>query len=227
MCGRYALHTALTRLAEEFGVPDPDAYADEAAPGYNVAPTRMLPVCLAGEDGRRRFEPMRWGLVPSWAKDESIGNRLINARAETVAGKPAFRAAFRRRRCLVPADGFYEWQKTDGAKQPWYVQRADRRPMALAGLWEHHRREDGPPLVSFAIVTTEANEAMAHIHGRMPVIVDRDDMGAWLGGDGDPAALLRPWPAEQTLAWPVSRRVNNVRNDDPACLEPVEGDPPA
>ena len=223
MCGRYALHSALARVAAEFGVTESTDLADDA-PGYNIAPGRDLPVCVAAYDGRRSLRTMRWGLVPTWARDPSIGQRLINARAETIASKPAFRAAYRRRRCVVPADGFYEWQKTAAGKQPWYIRRADLRLLAMAGLWEQRERDGEPPLLSFTIVTTEANDALRHIHQRMPVLLDDDAMTRWLARDtgGDKlGALLRPWPADETLAQPVSRAVNNARHDAPDCVQPI------
>ena len=223
MCGRYALHTALADIARRFGVADTDSLAERPSPGYNLAPGRELPVCLV-EDGQRRLLALRWGLVPGWARDPSIGQPLINARGETVAEKPAFRSAFRRRRCVVPADGFYEWQNTPSGKQPWFIRRADGQPLAMAGLWEHRERDGEPPLLTFTIVTTGANEALQHVHQRMPVLLDDTALAAWLAPDSAPAllnGLLRPWPAEETLARAVSRRVNNARHDGPDCLEPA------
>ena len=224
MCGRYALHTALEVIARQFAVADYRVFAGRPGPGYNLAPTQLLPVCLV-EDGARRLRELRWGLVPGWARDETIGARLINARAETVATRPAFRSAYRRRRCVVPADGFYEWQKTSSGKQPWYVQRADRMPMAMAGLWEQWRRPDGDLLLTFTIVTTEANDALADVHGRMPVLLDEAGIAAWLSPGADPATHLVPWPAEETLAYPVSRRVNDARHDSPDCVTPRDAAP--
>ena len=224
MCGRYALHSALARIATEFGIAEAAEFASVASPGYNIAPGRDVPVCVADYDDTRHLRIMRWGLVPGWARDVSIGQRLINARSETLGEKPAYRSAYRRRRCVVPADGFFEWQKTPTGKQPWYTRRADLRPLAMAGLWEHRERDGEAPLVSFTIVTTEANEALRHVHQRMPVLLDDEAIGPWLAR-GTPAAelatLLRPWPAEQTLTHPVSRLVNNARHDAPDCIGPV------
>ena len=211
-------------MARLFGVAVPD----EHAPRYNIAPSQgILAVRAApdGGDGAREAAVLRWGLVPSWAKDPDIGNRVINARAETVAEKPSFRAAFRRRRCLVPATGFYEWRAASGPKQPYTIGMADGGPFAMAGLWEHWTGPDGAAVETCAILTTEANELLRPIHARMPVIVAPSDFDLWL----DPALampellapLLRPFDAAAMAAHPVSRHVNNVRNDDPGCVEPL------
>jgi putative SOS response-associated peptidase YedK len=168
---------------------------------------------------------LRWGLVPPWAEDQKIGNRLINARAETAAGKPSFRAAFKRRRCLVPADGFYEWQKVGRAKQPYYIRLKDGAPFAFAGLWEHWQGADGEIIESCTLLTTEANDLMRPIHERMPVMLKPEDFGRWLDRDAPAgkalAALLCPYPAEAMTAYPVSAHVNNPRNDGPACVAPA------
>lgn len=195
---------------------------------FNVAPTQPVGVVLPEAAGRR-FTLMRWGLIPSWAEDAKIGSRLINARADTIATKPAFRAAFKERRCLVVADGFYEWQATNGQKQPYLIHKADDRPFAFAGLWERWRDPQGSPIESCTIVTTDANEMMRPIHERMPVILRPDDYDRWM----DPEAktpeslqsLLRPYPDGDLVATPVSTRVNNVRNDGPECAAP-QGDGP-
>ena len=215
MCGRFTVRTPAHRLAEAFGV---DLRAN-LAPRYNIAPTQQVAV-LRG-DG---FSMLRWGLVPSWAKDPAIGSRMINARAETVAEKPSFRAAFRQRRCLVLADGFYEWQKrSGGVKQPYYIRLADDRPFAFAGLWERWRRPEGGDLETCTIITTEANDALRPIHERMPVILPAADRAAWLDPGTAPRealqAMLRPYPGDAMTAFPISRLVNNVRNDEPACIE--------
>ncbi len=223
MCGRYTLTTPLEGLREVFlfeGAPN-------LAPRYNIAPTQEVPaVRLGPEDGGRRLVSLRWGLIPSWAKEASIGSRMINARAESVAEKPAFRTAFRQRRCLIPADGFYEWQaRPSGPKQPYHIARAAGGPFAFAGLWERWSERGGEePVESFTIVTTEANRRLAAIHHRMPVILAPADHAAWL----DPAsgidalqALLRPAPEEAFVATPVSTRVNAVRHDDPSLVEPA------
>jgi putative SOS response-associated peptidase YedK len=225
MCGRYTLLATADDLAEEFAFGEPITLA----PRYNVAPSQDVPVVRLSEpDRKRRLEALHWGLVPHWAKDPKIGYRTINARAETVATQPAFRDAFRKRRCIVPANGFYEWQRVvvrgKEAKQPYYVHRKDGRPMGLAGLWDRWVAPDGEVLESFTIVTTEANELVQALHNRMPVILRPEDYALWL----DPAArieqlrpLLAPCPSDWLEATPVSREVNNPRNDGPGCIAPV------
>jgi len=221
VCGRFTVTTPADVVADIFGV---DA-APQLAPRYNVAPTQTVAIVRAGT-GRREMALARWGLIPFWAKDPAIGNRLINARAETVAEKPAFRAAFRKRRCLVPADGFYEWQKRDGAKQPYLIHGRDRRPLAMAGLWESWLGPDDEPLESFTIITTQANGLMKPIHHRMPVILPAALHDDWLGGGaGDVLVeMLTPCADDVLIAEPVSTHVNNPRHDDAKCVEPV-GEP--
>ena len=222
MCGRYMITSAREAIKRVFDVPT----LFELAPRYNVAPTQEVPVVRL-QEGERELVMLRWGLIPSWAKDPEIGNRMINARAETVPEKPSFRAAFRRRRCLVVADGFYEWQKRPhGPKQPYYITVGNGGPFGFAGLWERWSDPiEGYLVESCTIVTTMANERLEPIHDRMPVIIDPSDIDAWLDTSGNPAiaqALLAPYPAERMSAYPISRRINNVKNDDPACLEPLE-----
>lgn len=228
MCGRYFQGRDPAELADYLDAPGPPP---NLAPSWNVAPTQDAPVVRRHpETGTRHLGALRWGLVPRWAGDVSVGARMINARAETVAEKPAFRDAYRRRRCLVVADGFYEWSQeapSEGMKPPpkqaWAVARADGAPMVLAGLWEGWRGPGGEVVRSFAIVTTDAAAAIAHIHHRMPVILAPADWPRWLGEadpDGDPADLLRPCPPGTVRHWPVSSRVNRVRENDPSLLEP-------
>lgn len=192
---------------------------------YNVAPTQDVPVVRAVGGGGRELATPRWGLVPPWAKEASFGAKLINARAETVDRLPSFRAAFRRRRCLVAADGFYEWRKTEkGPKQPYLIELADGQPFAFAGLWERWEKSpDGRPLETCTIITTEANPLLRPIHDRMPAILAPASQDAWLDWEGFDVerakALLNPYPAEAMAAHPVSPRVNDVKNDDPACIE--------
>jgi putative SOS response-associated peptidase YedK len=220
MCGRYELHSHPTVIALQFGLARPP----ELAARYNIAPQQQVPVVRQDAAGERELVSMRWGLVPFWAKDADIGARTINARSETVAEKPAFRNAFRRHRCLLPADGFYEWAKQRVRKQPVRVHRADGRLLGLAGLWERWRGPDGVELETCTILTTGANALVAPVHDRMPVIVDPADYECWLRGSADEAAaLLRPAPAGELALHPVSLAVNNVRNDAPALIEPLPG----
>ncbi len=194
---------------------------------YNIAPTQnVAAVRLRSEQHTRELVFLRWGLIPRWAKDTKIGNSLINGRADTVAEKPSFRSAFKHRRCLVIADGFYEWKKQGTKKQPFYFQLKDGEPFAFAGLWESWSPPDGEKIESCALLTTEANEVVSPVHDRMPVILQKEDYEIWL----DPAVqererlqpLLAPYPSGQMKAYPVSTTVNNARNDVAACVEPAE-----
>lgn len=226
MCGRYTLKTPSKIVADFFGLSEEPTLE----PRYNIAPTQPVPVVRVlranPETKERELVPLRWGLVPSWADDAAIGNRLINARAETVATKPSFRSAFKHRRCLIPADGFYEWTKEGKLKQPLYIRKKDGQPFALAGLWEEWERE-GEVIESCAIITTTANDLMAEFHDRMPVILYQKDFDLWLDPDvKDPTtleSLLRPYPSEDMMVYPVNRLVNNPRNEDPKCVEPQTG----
>jgi putative SOS response-associated peptidase YedK len=222
MCGRYTVRGILP-VAELFGITLPP----EFQPRYSVAPTQNVLVVRAGDaEGARparHGDLLRWGLVPHWAQDPSVGNRMINARAETAAQRPAFRDAMRRRRCLIPADGFYEWQKQEGGKrkQPYLIRMKGDRPFGFAGLWESWGRGD-EPLETFTILTTSPNELVAPIHDRMPVIIAPEDYDRWLNprfAASDVTDLLRPYPAGEMQVQPVGTQVNNPRNDDPSCAE--------
>jgi putative SOS response-associated peptidase YedK len=218
MCGRFNLTTPTAALRDLFGFDE----MPNLPPRYNIAPTQdVAAVRLAGPARRPVFALFRWGLIPSWAKDVSVGSRMINARAETVTEKPAFRDAFRRRRCLIPADGFYEWEnRADGTKQPWRITLEGGVPFAFAGLWEHWTGADGSEIESCAIVTTVAAESIARIHERMPVMLDPAAFAAWLGGTAAEAqALLHPYRGA-LASYPVGSRVNSVRNDDASLLDP-------
>lgn len=221
MCGRFALLILGNSVAEIFGAPAPR----DAAPRHNIAPSQAVLAVRAAQGGRsREVAALRWGLVPPWAKDPSIGDRLINARAETVAQKPAFRNAFRRRRCLIPASGFYEWKRTGGRKQPYFVRRRDGELLAFAGLWERWEPEGAPPLETCAIVTTQANELLEPVHDRMPVILDPPGREAWLDPEAAPGRLsdlLVPCPPGDLEAYPVAPLVNNPRIDDPRLVVPL------
>jgi putative SOS response-associated peptidase YedK len=220
MCGRYTLKTSVDELAEWF---DLDENPSLLTPSYNVAPTQEV-AAVVEEDEQRKLGVFRWGLIPSWAKDPSIGNRMINARAETVSEKPSFRSAFKKRRCLIVADGFYEWQKTHNGKQPFYIRMKDSSPFAFAGLWETWDGE-GEEIRSCSIITTDANDLMDEIHHRMPVILPRENYGAWLDpGFEEKEALtdlLRPYLSDGMEAYPVSRRVNKPSNNEPSVVEPA------
>lgn len=224
MCGRYTLSTPADLLADLMQVQP----ASDLAPRYNIAPTQEAPIIRLGEEpgAARELWYLRWGLVPFWAKDPSIGNRMINARAETVAEKPSYRASFRKRRCIVPADGFYEWQKTGGStKQPYYFRLKDRLPFAMAGLWDRWDKGDDQPLETFTILTTEPNELVAEAHHRMPVILGEKNLSRWLDPQADAQSTLEklslPYPHTAMEGFPVSTYVNNPANDSPRCVEPL------
>ena len=220
MCGRYTLISNISELQGRFGFVM-DSPAPE--PRYNIAPTQAALTVV--NDGRRRGEMMRWGLVPSWAKDIKIGSRMINAVSETAATKPAFRSAFRRRRCLVLADGFYEWRREGKQRVPMYFSRKSGETMAFAGLWESWKSPDGGIVRSCAILTTAANEFIAPIHHRMPAILSAETEPLWLDPLTETPAtlepLLLPAPSELLDVREVSPTVNNVRNDNPGCIAPA------
>ena len=220
MCGRMAITLPHDAMAQLFGaVPDNDL---PEVPNYNVCPTTQVATVHSDGD-TRRLRAMRWGFLPHWYKTPSDGPLLINARAETIAEKPAFKAAARERRCIVPASGFYEWTKDpDGNRLPWYITRADGAPMALAGIWQDWERGE-ERLRTFAIVTTAANETMSRIHHRMPVILEPEDWALWLGEAGHGAArLMRAAPEDALRMHRVSRAVNSIRARGPELIEPVE-----
>ena len=218
MCGRFTLTVDPSQLAAAFDLAAPPP--PELVPRYNIAPTQ--PVAVIANTEPRRIELFRWGLIPVWAKDAKIGNSLINARAETVAEKPAFRAAFKQRRCLVLADGFYEWRREAAGKTPMYIQLKDGRPFALAGLWETWQTPAGETWQTCTVITTTPNRLMTPIHDRMPVILPPAAYAAWLTPGSLPAvealALLQPYDPEAMTARPVSTRVNNPRVDAPDLL---------
>jgi len=220
MCGRFTLTTNLGAIAQRFGMA---RFLEEIGPRYNIAPTQT--VIVVNDDGTRHLTQMRWGFIPSWAKDPAIGNRMINARAETVATRPAFRVALRKRRCLIPADGFYEWQPAGRRKQPVYITLKSREPFSFAGLSETWTSPEGEEVRSCTIITCEANDLMKPIHDRMPVILSKEAESVWLDPTiQDPALLLPllvPYPAEEMEVYPVSTWVNNPEHDGAECLLPL------
>jgi putative SOS response-associated peptidase YedK len=228
MCGRITLTVEPGELARAFGIDQVPEWLHGLVPRYNIAPS--LPLVAVRQDpegGEPSFAALRWGLVPFWAKDPGIGMKMINARSETVAEKPAFKQAFARRRCLVAVDGFYEWQRTGKSRQPYWFHAPDRGPFALAGLWESWRDgSSGEVLETCSVLTTDANALMEPIHNRMPVILAAEQYDIWLATPPEQAAdllpMLGPCPADRLAAHPVTRRVNRPVFDEPACLEPVD-----
>jgi putative SOS response-associated peptidase YedK len=227
MCGRYTIRTR--GKAKFYGVPAsaiPLAELPLFGPRYNIAPSQKVPVIVEGADGseEREVALFQWGLVPSWSKDAAA---FINARAETLEQKPSFAESFLRRRCLIPADGFYEWERRGKLRQPWFFQMKDESPFAFAGIWDQWAR-NGRATTSCAIITTTANELLTTIHDRMPVILDAETQGAWLRSDADIRQLkdlLAPFPADVMKRFPVSSRVNSAQVDDAGMVEPVEPAP--
>ena len=228
MCGRFTLRQEESVIAEAFQLSE----VPTLEPRYNIAPTQLVLTVVrpkvsaqSPEQSEQRFQLLRWGLIPSWAKDPAIGSRLINARSETVTEKPSFRAAFRQRRCLVLADGFYEWQRQERKKQPFYFRLQDGQPFAFAGLWERWKApDDGEAVESCTILTTEANELLRPIHDRMPVILDPKDYELWLDPVQKPEPLqqlLRPYRSEAMTTYPVSTQVNNPSNNSPECITQI------
>lgn len=226
MCGRFTreytwkeVHTFLSVLQSSTG--------EQLPLSYNVAPTQDSVIARLDDQGQCEIAIARWGLIPHWADDPAIGNRLINARAESLASKPAFRSAFARRRCLVPISGFYEWQKIAGRKQPWYIHPSRGSIMCLAGLWERWDK-GGEPIDTFTIITTNASDNIKDLHDRMPVILSPDEFDAWLNPKAAPEQLnelLDPAPASMLDAYRVSTRVNSPKNSDPSLIKPVEDEP--
>lgn len=222
MCGRFTLTVDAESIQMHFPwlkVPD------IIEPRYNIAPSQ--PIAVVPNTGENELDFFIWGLIPSWAKDPKIGNRLINARSETLSEKPSFRSAYKRRRCLVLADGFYEWVKQPGqkVKSPFYVQMESKEPFAFAGLWETWYSPDGSELKTAAIITTEPNELVSRIHARMPVILPREAYDLWLDPEEKSKDnfdhILTPYPSSEMIQFPVSRIVNSPSNDSPGCIEPL------
>ena len=219
MCGRYASFLPAEALARLFGTMNP---LPNLEPTWNMAPTRDAPVVRLFRDGERHLDALKWGLVPYFTKDLKKARKPINARSETIAKSGMYREAFAKRRCLVPAQIYYEWRDDPEGKTPFAVARVDGEPVALAGIWETWKSPDGERLQTFATITTDANSLLAPIQDRMPVIVQREDWPLWLGEvDGEVAALLRPAAKDVLRFWPIDKKVGNVRNDGPDLIEPV------
>jgi len=222
MCGRFTLTAKADTLQSEFNL---NSLPADLAPRYNIAPSQPVAVALRDSSGKRYLDAFRWGLIPAWAKDASIGSRMINARAETAATKPSFKRPLQKQRCLILADGFFEWQKTAGGKMPVYFRLKDGRPFAFAGLWDSRTDSAGQVIHSCAIITTAPNSLVAPIHNRMPVILLPKDRERWLAPiEQQPQALLpllKPYPADEMLSYPVSTLVNSPANDSPACIQPL------
>jgi putative SOS response-associated peptidase YedK len=227
MCGRYTLTSSGEDLALAFDLSE----LPLVVPRYNMAPTQEAAVVRVTEpDGPRRLDPLKWGLIPYWAKEASIGNRMINARAESVAEKPAYRWSFKKKRCLVAADGFYEWKKEGKAKQPYLIHRKDGKPFAFAGLWSTWKNpeQDGKTVETFTILTTAANDLLRPLHDRMPVILGPESFDLWVDPRMEDAAKLQPLLVPHAVdgfeAFPVSRAVNSPANDIAGCIEPLVQD---
>jgi len=223
MCGRFALTTPPDVIARWYEL----MHRLEFAPRYNIAPTQPIVAVRRDKEGKREGALLHWGLIPFWAKDPTIGAKMINARAESVADKPAYRQAIRKRRCLIPADGFFEWKKTGSKKQPYYISAADGNPLTFAGLWETwHDKQNDDRIESCTIITTDPNDTLKELHNRMPVVLPRDAWDQWLDVehvDAEQAAkLLEPAPNDGWSVYPVSRRVNSPANDDASILDAVE-----
>lgn len=221
MCGRFDLHLPRELLEEIFGI----SISRDIMPRYNIAPTQEIAVVRTNPEHKRQLDFLKWGLIPSWAKDPSIGSKMINVRSETVHEKPAFRTALKHRRCIIPANGFYEWEAVEGKKKPLYVKMKDDSLMLFAGIWDHWKPGEGDEIESCSILTTSSNDLIAHLHDRMPVILDIDDIDFWL----DPhlvqpsplQSLFRPYPSAKMYMYPVIDIVNSPKNDNPACIERI------
>jgi putative SOS response-associated peptidase YedK len=224
MCGRFPGFRSLDELKIYFPI---DKAACEVTVNFNVAPSQEI-LTIVNHDGENRLDKFHWGLVPFWAKDILIGNRMINARAESIAQKPSFREAFKKRRCLIPADGFYEWKGEKGRKQPMFITLPDRKPFAFAGLWETWRKKDDKDTIykSCTIVTTQASESIRDIHQRMPVILKPQVYKSWLDPDNQNVVeldnILKNEIITELASYPVSNQVNSTRNNDPSFIEPIE-----
>jgi putative SOS response-associated peptidase YedK len=220
MCGRFSLKSTMQAISDEFDIKESDFNIDAR---YNIAPTQNVAVVIY--DNGRRLTTFRWGLIPSWAKDPEIGNKMINARSETLLEKPSFKNAFKKRRCLIIADGFYEWKKSGQEKIPMYIHLKSEKLFAFAGIWETWKSTEGKTVHSCAIITTTPNELMSPIHNRMPVILTKKDESVWIDipnpNENSLIDALKPYPSEAMVAYQVSKIVNSPANDTPYCIKPV------
>jgi putative SOS response-associated peptidase YedK len=221
MCGRYSFSPEIQQIIQKFKI---DEITFEYTPRYNIAPGQLIPAILAHES-KNRLGQLKWGLIPYWAKDEKIAFKTINAKAETVHEKPAFKHAFKRKRCIIPADGFYEWKKTESGKQPMRITMKSGEPFGMAGLFDSWTAPDGTKVHTCTIITTRPNELVGEIHDRMPVILRPEDEAIWLDREKQDLELLQsllvPYPAEEMRAYPVSPLVGNVKNDSVECIKEV------
>ena len=219
MCGRAVEISSIKVIAEEFGIANPQI---TVKPNYNVSPSQNLLVVV--RQNTKQLITCQWGFIPSWAKDPAIGHKMINARAETIATKPAFRSAYKKHRCLIVADGFYEWQKTDKGKVPYFIHLKSGKPFGFAGIYSRWSPTEGEGIDTCSIITTSANKLIEPVHDRMPVIISKDSIDAWLGDIADPSSLLKPYPSEEMELYQVSRMVNDPKHNSPDLLEPVLND---
>lgn len=223
MCGRFSSYISVDEASKLFEIEQQDF---RVSPSYNVAPTDPVLACRHPHHGSKELAILRWGLIPSWSKDPNSGYRMINARAETIAEKPAFRSAFRKRRCIIPVNGFYEWKKSEQGKQPFYFHMENQQVFCLAGLWEHWHGGSGHSIESFTIIVTQANSFISRYHDRMPVILDRASWNQWLDPDNENTdslkSLLIPCESGSMAVYPVSRQVNNPRNDGSELIQPID-----
>lgn len=221
MCGRFTQTQSVPKIMQEFAVAQVSC---DLGPSYNIAPTQKVAVIITDEV--KQLVPVRWGLIPSWAKDTFVGSKMINARAETITEKASYRNAFKKRRCLVVADGFYEWQNLGGTKRPVYIRLKTGKPFGFAGLYEVWNSPEGEAITTCTIITTDANEIMKPIHERMPVIIPKQDEDTWLDAATQDQSLLhnllKPYPAEEMEAYPVSKRVNSPKNNTAECIEQLK-----
>lgn len=224
MCGRYSLYADLTTLLERFDIDEVTFSKEEYSPNYNVAPSHQV-VAVVNDGTKNRLGMLRWGMIPPWAKDEKIGYKMINARAETAAEKSSFRNAFKKKRCLVVADSFYEWKKTTDRKIPMRIKLKSGEPFAFAALWESWKAPDGKQVNTCSILTTQPNELMGSIHNRMPVILSKEDEEIWLDpkiqNPDELKSVLKPFDASQMEAYEVSDKVNSPKNNGPELLERI------